>query len=334
MTVVIVAYGAEDWLERSVDAALASTGVEVDVVVVDNGCTDGGVDRLRGRDQVNVVCPMENLGFAGGCNLGVRHARGSVIALVNADAILERGALAALAGVALQSGVGIATASVRLSDAPETLNSAGNEVHFTGFSWAGCFRELASAHAEERDALAASGAAMAVRREVWDAMGGFDEHYFAYYEDADLSLRCWQHGLTVRYVPSAVANHRYEFSRHDTKLYLAERNRLLMVFTCFGTRLLLLVAPALLAVEVAMTATALGQGWGRQKLAGWKWLWRNRADVVARRREVQSSRTVSDRTLAPRFAEHLDPGNAPPPAWAKPFDRLLRAYWLLVRRFL
>ena len=330
----MVAYGAEDWLERSLDAALASTDVEVDIVVVDNGCTDGGVDRIRTRDCVEVVRPMENLGFAGGCNLGVRHARGSVIALVNPDAVVDAGALAALAVVALRPGVGIATASVRLSDAPGTLNSAGNEVHFTGFSWAGCFREPASDHAEERDAFAASGAAMAMRRDVWDAMGGFDERYFAYYEDADLSLRCWQEGLAVRYVPSAVALHKYEFSRHDTKLYLAERNRLLMVFTCFGTRLLLLAAPALLAVEAAMSVTALGQGWGRQKLAGWKWLLRNRADIAARRQEVQRSRTVSDRALAPRFAQHLDPGNAPPPAWAKPFDGLLRWYWLAIRRFL
>ena len=334
MTVVMVAYGAEDWLERSLDAALASTGVDVDIVVVDNGCTDGGVDRVRTRDCVQVVYPMENLGFAGGCNLGVRHARGSVIALLNSDAIVDVGALAALASVAIRPDVGIATASVRLSDAPETLNSAGNEVHFTGFSWSGCFREAASDHAEERDAFAASGAAMAMRRDVWDAMGGFDERYFAYYEDADLSLRCWQRCLTVRYVPSAVAIHRYEFSRHDTKLYLAERNRLLMAFTCFGTRMLLLVAPALVAVEAAMAATAVAQGWGRQKLAGWRWLWRNRADIAARRQEVQRDRTVSDRTLAPRFAEHLDPGNAPPPSWAKPFDRLLRWYWLLVRRFL
>src|SRR5258706_16428783 len=73
----MVAYGAEDWFERSLDAALASTGVDVDVVVVDNGCTDGGVDRIRGRDGVEVVCPLENLGFAGGGNLGVRHARGA-----------------------------------------------------------------------------------------------------------------------------------------------------------------------------------------------------------------------------------------------------------------
>lgn len=334
VTVVVVAYGAEEWLERAIEAALASTGIDVDVVVVDNGCTDGGVDRVSRRDGVTVVSPMENLGFAAGCNLGVRHARGETIVLLNADAIVEATALSALVRVAQREEVGIATASVRLAAAPDSLNSAGNAVHFTGFSWCGGFNELASAHADECDAFAASGAAMALRRGVWDALGGFDEGYFAYYEDADLSLRCWQRGWVIRYVPEAVVVHRYEFSRHDTKLYLAERNRLLLVLTCFGPRFLLLVAPALVAVELAMTATAVAQGWGRQKLAGWRWLWRHRSDIAARREEVQAARTVDDHALAPRFAEHLDPGNAPPPSWAQPFDRVLRAYWLVARRLL
>jgi hypothetical protein len=135
-------------------------------------------------------------------------------------------------------------------------------------------------------------------------------------------------------VPSAVVCHRYEFSRHHQKLYLAERNRLLLVSTCFGRRMLLLLAPALVAVEVAMTATAVAQGWGRQKVAGWRWLVHHRRAVGARRREVQAHRTVSDRELAHRFAERLDPGNAPPPAWAKPFDRLLRQYWRIARKLL
>jgi GT2 family glycosyltransferase len=333
VTVVMVAYGADDWLEKAVEAVLASRDVDVDVVLVDNGCTDGAVDRVRDRDGVTVIEPGDNLGFAGGCNLGVSQARGATIAFVNPDALVEPDALAALTAVVQRPNVGIATASVRLADRPDTLNSAGNDVHFTGFSWSGCFGERAQDHDAERDAFAASGAAMALRLDVWHALGGFEESFFAYYEDAELSVRCWQRGLTVRYVPDAVVCHRYEFSRHHRKLYLAERNRLLLVSTCFGTRMLLLVAPALIAVELAMVATALTQGWIREKVAGWAWLLRHRRDVAARRRAVQSARVVSDRELAHRFADRLNPGNAAPPAWAKPFDGLLRTYWRLVRKW-
>ncbi|MDP9072304.1 MAG: glycosyltransferase family 2 protein, partial [Actinomycetota bacterium] len=213
VTAVVLAYLAEPWLERSVASVLASEEVRADVVLVDNGCTDGAVERLDGTAGVTVVRPGTNLGFAGGCNFGADHATGEVLALLNGDAVVAPDALAALAEVAMKPDVGIATASVRLGDEPHRLNSGGNEIHFLGFSWAGRFGEEAARFVDERDVLGASGAGMALRRELWGELGGFDARYFAYHEDAELSVRCWQRGLRVVYVPQAVVIHRYEFSR-------------------------------------------------------------------------------------------------------------------------
>jgi GT2 family glycosyltransferase len=72
VTAVIVSFGAQPWLERCVDAVLASTGVEVDVVIVDNGDTSGAIKRLAGRCRVRVLSPGRNTGFAAGCNAGWR----------------------------------------------------------------------------------------------------------------------------------------------------------------------------------------------------------------------------------------------------------------------
>lgn len=331
---VVVAYGAEPCLEPGVRALLASPGVRADVVLVDNGCTDGTVERLAITPGVVVVRPDGNLGFAGGCNAGAAVATGEILALINPDATVEPGALAALTEVALRPGVGIATASVRLADQPELLNSAGNEIHFGGMSWSGHFKEPASDYRAERDVLAASGAAMAVRRSLWDELGGFDDDFFGYYEDADLSLRCWLRGLRVVYVPSAVVTHRYEFSRNPTKFFLLERNRLVMVWSCWSRRMLLLTGPVLVALELATTAMAISQGWFRQKLDAWRWLWRHRHRVQARRRAVLAARVVPDRDIAHLFATRLDPGNLPPPVWTRPLDRILMAYWAVARRLL
>jgi GT2 family glycosyltransferase len=333
VSAVVVAYGAEPWLERSVDACLASTGVDVEVVVVDNGCTDGAIDRLDGRPGVVVLRPGTNTGFAGGGNAGVAAAAARLVALVNPDALVDPGALAALAAVATRPEVGIATASVRLADRPELLNSAGNEIHFTGVSWSGAFEEPASAHDAETDTLAASGACCLLRREVWERLGGFDETFFAYYEDAQLSLRCWQLGLRVRFVPAAVAHHRYEFSRRPQKMELLERNRWQLLLTCFAGRTLALLAPVLAVLEVGFLAMAVAQGWAPQKLRSWRWLVAHRADIRRRRRAVQAARVVSDAELAPLLAVDLLPGNLPPPAWFRPVNAGLRAYWALVRRF-
>jgi GT2 family glycosyltransferase len=336
ISVVVVAYGPEDWLGRCVDALLTSEKVHVEVVVVDNGGTEGRVDALDGTEGVVVVRPGTNTGFAGGCNLGVTASSHKFVALINPDAIVEPDALAELHAVIVEHPHRphvIATASVRLADRPELLNSGGNDVHFLGVSWAGCFEEPAADHDQRRTTTAASGAAMMCPRSSWDALGGFCDELFAYYEDAELSLRAWQRGGSVEFVPSAVVLHRYEFSRNPTKNRLLERNRLIVVLTCFSARHLLLAAPFLLAFELVVVAFAAKDGWLGQKLAGYRWLLGHRGWLRERRRSVRAAVTVPDRRVAQLFTDDLDPQNMPLPSWVAPFNRAMGAYWRVVRRF-
>jgi GT2 family glycosyltransferase len=332
VTAVVVAFGAEPWLERAVDAVLASSGVDVDVVVVDNGCTDGAVDRLAAR--VTVVRPGGNLGFAAGCNAGAAVATGEWLALVNPDLLVEASCLERLVTGAIDHHATITTASFRLADRPHLLNSAGNAVHWTGMSWSGSFGEPASAHDQARPACAASGACLAMARADWDRLGGFDADFFAYYEDADLSLRVWQAGGRVVYIPDAVADHRYEFGRRPDKYFLLERNRLLMVLSCWAPRTVLVALPVHVALEGGLLLLAARQGWWRQKLDAYRWLITHRREVRARRRAVQAQRTVGERDLTPLFCAALTPANLELPRWWPHADRLLRAYWAVARRLL
>jgi GT2 family glycosyltransferase len=332
VTAVVLAFGDDPWLERSVDALLASEDVDVEVVVVDNGGTDERVEALGARPRVRAVRPGRNLGFAAGCNAGAAGATSDLVAFVNQDAVVERTSLAALAQVASRPDVGVATGSVRLAEDPERINSAGNDVHFLGFSWAGGFRQPATAYASERQVTAASGTALVLRRTLWEELGGFAEPYFAYYEDAELSLRCWQRGLSVVYVPGGVVEHRYEFSRSKQKYYLLERNRLLFVLTLFETRTLALLAPALVLAEMAVLALAVKERWLGQKLGGWGWLARNRRWVGERRRLLQHERRRCDADLAALLTSHLHPGNVELPRAAALLDRVLTRYWDVVGR--
>lgn len=334
ISAVVVAHGPEPWLEPCVHAILASTGVQVDIVLVDNGGTNGLVEHLAAIDGITVLHPGANVGFAKGCNLGVEASTAPVVALVNPDALVAPDALAELAAVALRPSVGLVTASVRLADDPDLLNSGGNEIHFLGMSWAGRYGQPAAAWPTERAVTAASGAAMACRRSVWNDLGGFEERFFAYLEDAELSLRTWQHGLEVRYVPTSVVRHRYEFSRNAAKLLLLERNRLLLVLTCFGDRMLLLILPALALFEILMLFYSAVGGWLPQKLAGYRWLVRRLRWLRGRRHAVQSARCVTDRHLAHLFDPHLRPGNYPLPRWLIPLDCALAGYWAVIRRLL
>ncbi len=334
VSAVVLAYGAEPVLGECVHALLASTGVEVEVVLVDNGCTTDAVELLRQVAGVTVVTPGTNTGFAGGCNLGARHARAPVLAFVNGDAVVRPGALRALADALEDDAVGLVSGSLRLYDQPEVMNSAGNPVHFTGLSWAGGLGEPAAAHAEPRDVASATGAATAVRSDRFAQLGGFCEPMFAYCEDAELSLRTWQHGWRVRYVPDAVVLHRYEFSRNSLKSYLLERNRLFLVATLYERRTLFVLLPVLVALDAAVALVALRQGWFREKARGWWWLWRHRAEVATRRREVQASRRVPDRDVLRLLTGDFAPGESTGLAAPAPLRVASRGYWALARRVL
>jgi GT2 family glycosyltransferase len=334
VTAVVLAYRDQPFLYDVVDRLLASTGVAVDVVVVDNGCTSPSLQPLRERPGVRVLEPGTNTGFTGGCNLGAAAATTPFLAFINSDALVEPDALAALVAVAARPGVGLASASLRLADTPELLNTDGNPVHVLGLSWAGDLGEPAAAHAVERPIASATGAAVVTRREVWDALGGFTEEFFAYCEDADLSLRCWQQGWDVVYVPDAVVLHHYEFGRNPAKFYLLERNRLAMVLSLYETRTLLLLAPALLALEVGMCAVAAVGGWLPAKVRGYRWLVAHRRWLGAHRRGVQAVRRRRDRDIAPLLTARFDPSVLPLPRGAAVLGALMEGYWALVRRLL
>lgn len=334
VSAVVLAWRSEPWLRRCVAALLASEKVIVDVVLVDNGCTDDDVDVLERLDGVTVIRPGRNLGYSGGCNAGVAASAGEYIALINGDAIVEPGTLARLVEeLTKRPDVGIAAASVRLADDPGLLNSSGNLVHVLGLSWVGGLGEPET-RIRPTDVAGAMGAGLVTTRTHWDRLGGFFERFFAYHEDADLSIRTWRLGKRVVNVPDAVLVHRYEFSRNSDKYYLVERNRLMFVLTQWGWRALVLLAPALVALEFAMLVLAIKEGWLRDKIRGWRWLWRHRDELRARRRTVRSTSTVPDRQWMRVLTARLEtPLINVPTGVLRPLNALTTAYWSLVRRF-
>jgi len=212
------------------------------------------------------------------------------------------------------------------------LNSSGNMVHVLGLSWIGGYRQR-DTRTEPSEIAGAMGACLMTTRAHWDRLGGLGEDYFAYHEDADFSIRTWRLGLKVVSVPDAIALHRYEFSRNPNKYYLVERNRLMFVLTLWGPRALLLLAPPLIALELAMVALAAKQGWLRHKVRGWVWLVRNRRRVMARRRLVQREKRVRDLEWMRLLTDRLDTPLVPLPGTVRGvLNAVMRAYWRLVSR--
>jgi GT2 family glycosyltransferase len=203
-------------------------------------------------------------------------------------------------------------------------------VHFTGIVWAGDHGRPIEAAPDAGEVAALSGACLAIPRRTWEQAGGFPASFFLYHEDVDLSLRLRLAGGALGIEPAAIVDHDYEFGARAHKWRWLERNRHAFLLRAYPTSLLILLAPALLATEVALYAVAIRGGWGRQKLAAHlealAWLPR----LLRERRQVQATRTVSAAEFASWLTPDLDSPFIPPLARSIPVRLLLRAYWKTV----
>jgi GT2 family glycosyltransferase len=331
ISVVIVAYRSGPALSRCLDSLAGQADA---VIVVNNGGAAPEIEHARALDFVRVVESGRNLGFGGGCNIGAAEANGDVLVFLNPDTVVAPGAIEALATVLQESSVGAAMARVRLLDEPDLLNTDGNIVHLTGLAWAGGYREPADRLTTVRETAFPSGAAMAIRAELFREVGGFTEELFMYLEDTELGWRVRLRGLRIVVTPAAEVYHDYDFARNVGKRALIERNRLVFVLSAYSLRLLLLLAPVLVTAEVGLVGLAARQGWFRGKVAGWSWCARNARWLLEHRRATQALRQVSDRDIAGFLTPVIDPAMLPVPRLVRLANPLVSAYWDVVRRAL
>jgi len=204
-TVVIPTLNARELLRD----ALASLAGER-VVVVDNASTDGTAEMVeREFPGVRLLRNAENLGFGRAVNQGAAEAEGDVLMLVNNDVVCEPGFVARLCAPFEDERVGMAAGVLVQAAAPELIDSAGIEIDPTlrafDYLWNQPVGELERA----ADPLGPCGGAAAYRLSAFREAGGFDETFFAYWEDVDLALRLRLAGWDCRLAAGARALHRH-----------------------------------------------------------------------------------------------------------------------------
>ena len=181
-----------------------------EVIVVDNGSRDGSVDAVQAEyPWVRVLGLSENLGYAGGCNAGIAVAQGEVLVMLNNDTEAESDWLARLvAALDAHPEAGIAASRMMLYDRRDTLHSAGDFVRVDGTADSrGVWQPYGPPWDQEAWVFGGCGGAMAIRRQVLDAVGPFEARYFMYLEDVDLNWRAQLAGWRCIYAPDAVVYH-------------------------------------------------------------------------------------------------------------------------------
>lgn len=331
-SVVIVAYDSGPVLVRCVES-VQDDDSEHEVIVVNNGARGPEIEAVAALPGVKLVEAGGNIGFAAGSTLGAEHGSGETLVFLNPDATVAPGAIAALGKSLEDPSIGIAMARLRLMNEPERLNSTGCVIHITGLAWSDGYGEPVESLTETREITYANGSALAIRAELFRSLGGFTPELFIYHEDLELGWRVRMRGLRVVVEPAADVLHDYEYSRNVKKNYFMERNRLIFVSSAYSLRMLLLLAPALVAAEAGLTLVALRQGWFRDKARGWAWVARNAGWLARHRRKLQSERLVPDRELARHLTPIVDPKMVDVPALVTLANPVLERYWSLVRRF-
>jgi GT2 family glycosyltransferase len=239
---------------------------KLEIVLVDNASSDNSVDFVRDRfPEVKIVVNATNTGFALGNNIGVKEAGGEYVALLNNDMKADKSWLRALVEAVAGSPTVVCAGSKILDWDGKAIDFAGSQLNFYGHGFQVGFSSPDIAAYDKPGPIPfACGGAMLVRRDVFLDVGGFDEDYFAFFEDVDLGWRLWLLGYEVVFTPASVTYHRHHGTAasvaDEKKQVLYERNALYTLIKNYDDANLARVLPAALLLAIKRATIYLGLG--------------------------------------------------------------------------
>jgi len=210
-TVIIPNINGKGWLKDSIESVYAQTEQDFELIVVDNGSTDESLAEARSycaRPNFTLIENECNTGFSHAVNQGIARAQGKYVVLFNNDAFAEPQWLAELIRTAESDEKIFAVQSLMIRHFDRTLaDDAGDYVTWMGFACKTGDGRLASRYTKQKRIFSACGGAALYRKSILDEIGVFDELFFAYYEDVDLSWRANNYGYKNVYCPTARCRH-------------------------------------------------------------------------------------------------------------------------------
>jgi GT2 family glycosyltransferase len=310
LSVVIPTSSGRDDLESCLASLAAEEYPGLEAIVVDNACPRA-LDPIVARFPfARVIRNDVNRGFAEACNQALPEARGRFVLLLNDDTTVQHGALAALVDTLAAHGEwGACQAKLLLMADPSRIDTAGSFLTATGFLvHRGAFGSADRFTASD-EIFAGKGAALIVRREVLERVGGFDGDFFAYFEETDLCWRIWLAGWAVGFAADAHVLHRMGATAADLDATLVQfhsfKNRICTLLKNLGPARLTWMVPTHLGLCVGLAGWYSLRGesaTGRAIVRAIGWNVRQLPRTLAKRRRVQSLRRVSDAELMPRIS--------------------------------
>jgi GT2 family glycosyltransferase len=324
VTVIIPNWNGMAWLERCLAALHKQTLTGAVVILVDNGSTDGSLALVRkGYPTVRVIELGRNTGFAHAVNVGIRTSESPYVVLLNTDTEVHAGWLAALVTCIERAPPDVAAVSSQMlmMDDPALIDDAGDELSWYGAATKRGHARSARDFGAACEIFSPSAGASLYRRSFLQAVGGFDEDFFAYLEDVDLGLRGRLLGYRYLYEPRAQVQHKGHGSGilRTSYVELMTRNRLLLFCKNVPLALLLRQAPEILFGQIYFLLV-YARPWS--SLKGYASFMATLPAVCRKRREIARQMTID------RAAVSALLGNTPPQPslWSCVCARVTRAF--------
>lgn len=273
VSLIIVTYNSKEYLDSCLNSIYNKKqgNYSFEVIIIDNASSDGTFQHLRSYfPQARIFKNDSNKGYGHANNLGVKHANGSYVVILNPDTLVEDFWLENLINPLSDSKSMITTPKILKLDGK--INTCGLIVHFTGLGFTRGLNLNKNNYNDYEKISGFSGCCFAIRKDDYFRLGGFDENFFLYLEDVDLSWRAHLMNFKIIYVPNSVIMHDYDLKVPLNKIYLLEKNRYIIVRKYFSSKSFLVLLPSLIITEILTTIYAFKFGFkGLQyKITGFK----------------------------------------------------------------
>lgn len=305
LSIIVPTLNGMKWMPTLMEALVRQSFDDFEVIVVDDGSHDNTVSFLEEHyPAVRVIVNRQNQGFAVSCNIGADAAHGKVIVFLNNDTEPDAKWAEELAlAICANPQVGIFGAKLLLFNERTTLHSAGDLLGVDGIPVnRGVWQRDNGQFDEQREIFSGCGGAVAYRRELWRALGGFDEAFWMYMEDIDFAFRAQLLGWGARFVPTARVYHHLSATGGGVMAsYYVGRNTIWTIAKNMPSSLLWKHGARIMVSQLRIALDALRNWRGeaararlRGQVAG---LWGLPA-ILRQRATIQARRTIEDAQLA------------------------------------
>lgn len=269
---------AKRYLKDCRDSLRTQTYSDFNVYIIDNASSAESLDFLKEYYPEAIILPRTDGNYCAANNLGMHQAildGCDYLVAANMDTEFEVDWLQELV-VALENNpqAGVAQSLIRIFPHSEAekldplVNTTGNLIHFLFFGFTNNYGQKSSelklpAYSE---ISYASGCSFIIRRDVFEEIGGYDENYYMYHDDLDISLKTRLAGYSVILASKSKLFHKYEFERSVRMLYYIERNRIISFFSFYSVGEILLLSPYFIIMSLGMTAFSVLNSWFSTKM--------------------------------------------------------------------